>query len=228
MMNSGKWDYDRWGHPGEPGVGSGAELWAWMGDGARTRYCPFLPSPLFSLKILPTSPQPPTNETDDSRAKKKKKVWTSDGKRCKTRFRACSARRLGAWTPYTRPPLHAPSRRPATSHDSSPHHTRARTRMCCATRRCPPSASARKTSRRSSNSSRAPPARASLRCSSRIRSSMLIGTASACMSGGALAPVSSSCCRCRQCLIRCGSPLSVGAVSVFSCDVHYLRRRTDW
>jgi phosphatidylinositol glycan class T len=36
-MNSGKWDYDRWGHPGEPGVGSGAELWAWMGDGAHTR-----------------------------------------------------------------------------------------------------------------------------------------------------------------------------------------------
>jgi hypothetical protein len=32
-INSGKWDYDRWGHPGEPGVGSGAELWAWMGDG---------------------------------------------------------------------------------------------------------------------------------------------------------------------------------------------------
>jgi hypothetical protein len=159
---------------------------------------------------------------------RKNKVWTSDGKRCKTRSRACSALRSGAWTPYTRPPLHAPSRRPATSHDFSPHHTRARTRMCCATRRCPPSASARKTSRRSSNSSRAPPARASLRCSSRIRSSMLIGTASACMSGGALAPVSSSCCLCRQCLIRCGSPLSVGAVSVFSCDVHYLRRRTDW
>ncbi|KAH9165570.1 GPI transamidase component PIG-T [Lactarius sanguifluus] len=40
-INSGKWDYDRWGHPGEPGVGSGAELWAWMGDGAavQTR-CP--------------------------------------------------------------------------------------------------------------------------------------------------------------------------------------------
>jgi phosphatidylinositol glycan class T len=36
-INSGKWDYDRWGHPGEPGVGSGAELWAWMGDGAQAR-----------------------------------------------------------------------------------------------------------------------------------------------------------------------------------------------
>ncbi|KAI0248272.1 GPI transamidase component PIG-T [Lactifluus subvellereus] len=34
-INSGRWDYDRWGHPGEPGVGSGAELWAWMGDGAQ-------------------------------------------------------------------------------------------------------------------------------------------------------------------------------------------------
>ncbi|KAI0287503.1 GPI transamidase component PIG-T [Multifurca ochricompacta] len=34
-MNSGKWDYDRWGYPGEAGVGSGAELWAWMGDGAQ-------------------------------------------------------------------------------------------------------------------------------------------------------------------------------------------------
>ncbi|KAH9172760.1 hypothetical protein EDB89DRAFT_1905857 [Lactarius sanguifluus] len=33
-FNSGKWDYNRWGHPGEPGVGSGAELWAWMGDRA--------------------------------------------------------------------------------------------------------------------------------------------------------------------------------------------------
>ena len=49
-INSGKWDYDRWGHPGEPGVGSGAELWAWMGDGAaaHTRYR-LPPSPLTSL-----------------------------------------------------------------------------------------------------------------------------------------------------------------------------------
>jgi hypothetical protein len=45
-MNSGKWDYDRWGHPGEPGVGSGAELWAWMGDGAETR-CLFVSISLF-------------------------------------------------------------------------------------------------------------------------------------------------------------------------------------
>ncbi|KAA1470982.1 Gpi16 subunit, GPI transamidase component [Dentipellis sp. KUC8613] len=33
-LNAGKWNYDRWGYPEEPGVGTGAELWAWMGDGA--------------------------------------------------------------------------------------------------------------------------------------------------------------------------------------------------
>ena len=51
-MNSGKWDYDRWGHPGEPGVGSGAELWAWMGegDGAETRY--HLVPILFSFSLF--------------------------------------------------------------------------------------------------------------------------------------------------------------------------------
>ncbi|KAF7982182.1 hypothetical protein HWV62_29965 [Athelia sp. TMB] len=32
-LNAGKWNYDRWGYPDEPGVGTGAELWAWMGDG---------------------------------------------------------------------------------------------------------------------------------------------------------------------------------------------------
>lgn len=31
-LNAGKWDYSSWGHPDEPGVGSGAELWVWMGD----------------------------------------------------------------------------------------------------------------------------------------------------------------------------------------------------
>ncbi|KAH9161820.1 Gpi16 subunit, GPI transamidase component-domain-containing protein [Lactarius sanguifluus] len=31
------WDYNHWGHPGEPGVGSGAELWAWMGHGRQYR-----------------------------------------------------------------------------------------------------------------------------------------------------------------------------------------------
>ncbi|KAI0031989.1 GPI transamidase component PIG-T [Vararia minispora EC-137] len=35
-LNAGQWDYDRWGQPGEPAVGSGAELWVWMGDGAPT------------------------------------------------------------------------------------------------------------------------------------------------------------------------------------------------
>ncbi|CAL1713786.1 unnamed protein product [Somion occarium] len=33
-LNAGKWDYDHWGYPDEPGVGTGAELWAWMGESA--------------------------------------------------------------------------------------------------------------------------------------------------------------------------------------------------
>ncbi|KAF5315239.1 hypothetical protein D9619_007502 [Psilocybe cf. subviscida] len=33
-LNAGNWDYKRWGYPEEKGVGTGAELWAWMGDGA--------------------------------------------------------------------------------------------------------------------------------------------------------------------------------------------------
>ena len=33
-LNAGRWDYDRWGYPDETGVGTGGELWAWMGDGA--------------------------------------------------------------------------------------------------------------------------------------------------------------------------------------------------
>ncbi|KAF8148249.1 GPI transamidase component PIG-T [Crassisporium funariophilum] len=35
-LNAGNWNYDRWGYPEEKGVGTGAELWAWMGDGAVT------------------------------------------------------------------------------------------------------------------------------------------------------------------------------------------------
>ncbi|EIW59743.1 Gpi16 subunit GPI transamidase component [Trametes versicolor FP-101664 SS1] len=31
-LNAGKWNYDHWGYPDEPGVGTGAELWVWMGD----------------------------------------------------------------------------------------------------------------------------------------------------------------------------------------------------
>ena len=31
-LNAGNWDYGAWGHPDDPGVGSGAELWVWMGD----------------------------------------------------------------------------------------------------------------------------------------------------------------------------------------------------
>ncbi|KAF9559722.1 Gpi16 subunit, GPI transamidase component [Agrocybe pediades] len=33
-INAGNWNYDRWGYPEEKGVGTGAELWAWLGDGA--------------------------------------------------------------------------------------------------------------------------------------------------------------------------------------------------
>ncbi|KAH9010891.1 hypothetical protein EDB85DRAFT_1901468 [Lactarius pseudohatsudake] len=55
-INPGEWDYDHWGHPGEPGVGSGAELWAWMGHGAavQTRYR--LPHSPFMDVLHTTSP----------------------------------------------------------------------------------------------------------------------------------------------------------------------------
>ncbi len=55
-INSGKWDYDRWGHPGEPGVGSGAELWAWMGDEAQ-KEAKYVPS-CFHKSSLPFSRPP--------------------------------------------------------------------------------------------------------------------------------------------------------------------------
>ncbi|KAF9239792.1 GPI transamidase component PIG-T [Melanogaster broomeanus] len=32
-LNAGKWNYDTWGYPEDPSVGTGAELWAWMVDG---------------------------------------------------------------------------------------------------------------------------------------------------------------------------------------------------
>ncbi|KAG8216666.1 GPI transamidase component PIG-T [Butyriboletus roseoflavus] len=32
-LNAGKWNYDSWGYPDHPSVGTGAELWAWMADG---------------------------------------------------------------------------------------------------------------------------------------------------------------------------------------------------
>ncbi|KAG6876909.1 hypothetical protein C0993_012144 [Termitomyces sp. T159_Od127] len=35
-LNAGRWNYDRWGYPEESGVGTGAELWTWMGDGAQS------------------------------------------------------------------------------------------------------------------------------------------------------------------------------------------------
>ena len=37
-LNAGKWNYDQWGYPNEAGVGTGAELWAWMGDGGLATY----------------------------------------------------------------------------------------------------------------------------------------------------------------------------------------------
>jgi len=30
-LNAGSWNYERWGYPKVNGVGTGAELWAWMG-----------------------------------------------------------------------------------------------------------------------------------------------------------------------------------------------------
>ena len=36
-LNAGKWNYEEWGYPLEPGAGSGAELWAWMGESTVSR-----------------------------------------------------------------------------------------------------------------------------------------------------------------------------------------------
>ena len=36
-LNAGKWDYENWGYSEEQGVGTGAELWAWMGDAGPVR-----------------------------------------------------------------------------------------------------------------------------------------------------------------------------------------------
>ncbi len=35
-LNAGKWNYDAWGYPEEPGVSTGAELWVWMGESVPT------------------------------------------------------------------------------------------------------------------------------------------------------------------------------------------------
>ncbi|KIJ35768.1 hypothetical protein M422DRAFT_76311 [Sphaerobolus stellatus SS14] len=32
-LNAGKWNYGSWGYPDDPNVGTGAELWVWMGEG---------------------------------------------------------------------------------------------------------------------------------------------------------------------------------------------------
>lgn len=36
-LNSGRWQYDTWGYPENPAVGTGAELWAWMAEGGPLR-----------------------------------------------------------------------------------------------------------------------------------------------------------------------------------------------
>ncbi len=36
-LNAGKWNYENWGYSEEHGVGTGAELWAWMGDAGPVR-----------------------------------------------------------------------------------------------------------------------------------------------------------------------------------------------
>jgi len=43
-LNAGKWDYDRWGAPDESSVGTGGELWVWMGDSI---HVPFVFQTLF-------------------------------------------------------------------------------------------------------------------------------------------------------------------------------------
>jgi hypothetical protein len=163
-INSGKWDYDRWGHPGEPGVGSGAELWAWMGDGAggqTTRWAVI--SPLLSSDSTTAS--------------------TPAGRRYKTRSRVYSAPRSAAWTHYTRPRPRAPSNPQATS-------PRWRQRIPCATRRSPRNACAPRTSRRSLSSCPVHRVRESQRCLDHIGSSMPIGMALVFMCAGALVLVS--------------------------------------
>lgn len=41
-LNAGNWDYERWGPPEEPSVGTGAELWAWIqNSGAQERFVPW-------------------------------------------------------------------------------------------------------------------------------------------------------------------------------------------
>lgn len=37
-LNAGNWHYESWGDPEVAGVGSGAELWAWMGESSRPGY----------------------------------------------------------------------------------------------------------------------------------------------------------------------------------------------
>ena len=51
-INSGKWDYNCWRHPGNPGVGSGSELWVWMCNITELQQMRCHPLPLLSLCTL--------------------------------------------------------------------------------------------------------------------------------------------------------------------------------
>lgn len=48
-LNAGNWHYDRWGYPEVAGAGSGAELWAWMGESSNPRCVAILRSELIVL-----------------------------------------------------------------------------------------------------------------------------------------------------------------------------------
>ena len=39
-LNSGRWNYKAWGYPEDPGAATGAELWAWIGEGGPDRSVP--------------------------------------------------------------------------------------------------------------------------------------------------------------------------------------------
>lgn len=43
-LNAGKWNYDTWGYPNDSSVGSGAELWVWMGEDEIYTYVFEIPS----------------------------------------------------------------------------------------------------------------------------------------------------------------------------------------
>jgi Gpi16 subunit, GPI transamidase component len=90
-LNAGKWNYDLWGPPDEPAVGTGAELWAWMGDGAPLSCVGCI------LSIAPYRTHVLVLE------------WMRDGRVFATPLRVCFALPLAAWMtnvlPRPREPL---------------------------------------------------------------------------------------------------------------------------